>query len=138
MFALIGGNSKSYQRNILHKDKPYLRAKISQALSQSSPTSRERRMVVLTLYRISRDSRSSSCFLSGVGIAEAAAVFPVAIPIACKFLSAVLTGQCIKGLLVHLILVAVPVGHTTAVIAVPLFLASRFLFHGSAAMLTQH
>ena len=90
------------------------------------------------MYRISRDSRFSSCFLSGIGIAEAVAVFPVAIAIADKLLSAVLAGQGIKGLLVYLILVAVPVGHAAAVIAVPLFLASRLLLHGSAAMLTEH
>ena len=90
------------------------------------------------MYRISRDSSSSSCFLSGIGIAEAVAVFSVAIPIADELLSAVLASKGVEGLLLYLILVAVPVGHTAAVIAIPLFLASWFLLHGSAAMLTQH
>ena len=90
------------------------------------------------MYRISRDSNSSSCFLSGVGIAEAVAVFPVAIPIANEFLSTVLASESVEGLLLYLVLVVVPVGHTAAVIAVPFFLASRRLLHGSAAMLTQH
>ena len=90
------------------------------------------------MYRISRDSSSSSCFLSGVGITEAVAVFPAAIAIANELLSAVLAGKSIKSLLLYLVLVAVPVGHTALIIAVPFFFASRLLLHGSAAMLTQH
>lgn len=95
-------------------------------------------MVVLTLYRINRDIRSSSCFLSGIGIAKTAAVFPVAVAIADELLSAVLAGQGVERLLVHIILVAVPVSHAAAIIAVPLLFAPRLLFHGSTAVLTQH
>ncbi|MDI9512403.1 MAG: hypothetical protein QM307_04595 [Bacillota bacterium] len=90
------------------------------------------------MYRISRDSRSSSCFLSGVGITEAAAVFPVAVTIADELLSTVLTGQGIKGLLVHLILVAVPVGHAALIVAVLFLFSALALRNGLATVMAQN
>ena len=89
------------------------------------------------MYRISRNSRSSSCFLSGVGIAEAVAVFPVAIPIANEFLSTVLASESVEGLLLYLVLVAVPVGHAAFVRAVFLFLPSWVLRNRLSAVMAE-
>ena len=73
-------------------------------------------------------------WLSGCNVAGPAAVFAITVAIAIKLLSAVLAGQCIKGLLVDFLLVAIPPSHPAAVRTELLLPATLGLYQGVATV----